>query len=320
LEGAPRVALLGLGPWGRVLARTLRELGALRCAIDPDPRALREAAGGLEGVELSSEPSRAHERDVDAVVVATPIATHAPLTLAALDAGKDVLCEKPLALSLEDALAIRARARAKRRFVMVGHVLEYAPVIELLRAQVTASAIGPVRAIHAERLQAARAAREPEPLWELAVHDVGTLLRTVRNAVLGVSARRRAGRVELRLDLEAGVRATLIADAAAPSRVRRTLVQGERGALALDELAGEVVTRGTSTAGSLRAASTPPLSLECAAFLRAVRLGRPGPIDVDLGVAVVRVLHAAQTSIERHGARVPVDRAALADAVGERVA
>lgn len=303
-----RIALCGLGPWGRTLARTLGELGVLRRAIDPSPAALALAAPELGAVETSGAFGDALAGDVDAVVLATPIATHAALTLAALDAGKHVFCEKPLATSLADARAVQVRARAARRIVMVGHVMEYAPIVLAMRAHLASGALGRVLDVRAERSQPRRASRLADPLWELAVHDVGLLLRTLRRPVQSVSARADGTRVDLQLSLLGGARASLGADADAPDRVRRTRLSAERGVLMLDETEGTLLARAGGLEGLARPlafATTPPLSRECEAFLAAIRTGAPPPTDVDMGFDVVRVLHAAATSIARGGA--PID-------------
>ncbi len=299
-----RIALCGLGPWGRTFARTLDELGVLACGVDPSAEARAAARVALPGLALSGSFARALAADVDAVVITTPAVTHARLTLAALAAEKHVLCEKPLAMSLVDAREVRAGARAVGRIVLVGHVLEYAPATAALRDRIARGAIGAIVAIDAERRQAPRCGRASGPLWELAVHDVGLVTRTVRAPIERVVARAHGpAEVEISLDFAGGIRAELRAGTAASTPRRKTVVRGERGWLELDELDHALIERdcdGVSVA--VPYAATQPLRLECEAFLTAIRAGTPPPSDVDMGVDVVRVLDAAASSIALGGA------------------
>ncbi|HYZ70520.1 MAG TPA: Gfo/Idh/MocA family oxidoreductase, partial [Thermoleophilaceae bacterium] len=129
--GSPmRVGVVGLGYWGPNLARNLDRLpGAeLRWLCDGSEAARARAAPGFPGVRLSAELDELlADPDLDAVVVATHVPSHAELTLRVLAAGKHCFVEKPLALRVADAERAVAAARAAGRTLMVGHLLEYHP-------------------------------------------------------------------------------------------------------------------------------------------------------------------------------------------------
>ena len=136
------VAVVGCGYWGKNLVRNFAELGVLRVICDSSQPTLEELKEkfGVEGI--SDFEKVLAMPDVQAVVVATPAPTHATLVIQALAAGKDVFVEKPLALTLEDALAIQAAARKSDCILMVGHLLEYHPALVKLRNLVAEGKIG----------------------------------------------------------------------------------------------------------------------------------------------------------------------------------
>src|SRR5262247_2756805 len=128
------VGLLGFGHWGRNLARNLAALGVLRAVCDPDPVAVRRVQEQYPDVAASEDWGKLIEDPtLSALVIATPAALHFELARRALQAGKDVFVEKPLALTVKEGEALVEMADRARRILMVGHLLEYHPAIDRLR-------------------------------------------------------------------------------------------------------------------------------------------------------------------------------------------
>lgn len=172
----PSVALVGCGMWGKNIARNLARLGALRVICDADEGRGRAMAADL-GAEFSSDLSGVLGRsDIEAVAVATPAVTHAQIAGQALDADKQVYVEKPIALSVADAQAIAAKAKAKNLTLMTGHLLQYHPVFMRLLAMVRDGALGKVRYVYSNRLNQGRVRTEENALWSLAPHDISMIL------------------------------------------------------------------------------------------------------------------------------------------------
>ena len=179
-DGTPSVpvALLGFGMWGRNLARNFHALGALRLICEPDPRRAEEARKQYPGVEVALNPEEAFKReDIRAVVIATPAATHFELALQALQAGKDVFVEKPLALSVSEGEKLVAEAKRRERVLLVGHVLEYHPAVKKLLQLVAEGELGQIYYIYSNRLNWGRIRTEENALWSFAPHDVAIMLR-----------------------------------------------------------------------------------------------------------------------------------------------
>lgn len=174
-DNSTRVALIGCGRWGRNLARVLARLGALEVIVDPAAEALAPYAREL-GVRVVSDLEAAFADGIDAVVVAAPAADHAWLAVRALEAGKPVFVEKPLALELDDAESLAALATERGLPLMVGHLLQYHPAFVTLKRLVAEGAIGELRHITSHRLNPGAIRTEENALWSMAPHDFSMVL------------------------------------------------------------------------------------------------------------------------------------------------
>jgi UDP-2-acetamido-3-amino-2,3-dideoxy-glucuronate N-acetyltransferase len=126
------LTVVGCGYWGKNLVRNFAELGALSAVVDHDP-ALAQTFADQYSVPALSWPDILADETIDAVAIATPAAQHSGLAAAALDAGKHVFVEKPLALDASEAEMLCQKAEAVDRTLMVGHLLQYHPAFERLQ-------------------------------------------------------------------------------------------------------------------------------------------------------------------------------------------
>jgi len=171
----PRLAVLGCGYWGSNHIRTLKGLGVLHAVSDLN----KARAEGFASEQdcLAIEPEALFSRDdVDAIVLALPPQFHAQMATRAVEAGKDVLVEKPVALTVADAERAVAAAKAAGRIFMVGHVLRFHPAFEKLKSLVDTGELGEVRYIHSHRLGLGKFHTENDALWDLAPHDLSMIL------------------------------------------------------------------------------------------------------------------------------------------------
>ncbi|HRV95899.1 MAG TPA: Gfo/Idh/MocA family oxidoreductase, partial [Anaerolineae bacterium] len=172
------VALIGCGAWGKNHLRVWSELGCLRLVCDTDRSRLEKALTDNPHLETCTDISAVFQRsDIDAVVIAAPAPLHASLTLAALEAGKDVLVEKPMALTVAEGHRLVEAADRLNRVLMVGHVLEYHPAIQKLYQLVKEGELGRVQYIYSNRLNLGRIRVEENALWSFAPHDIAIMLR-----------------------------------------------------------------------------------------------------------------------------------------------
>jgi predicted dehydrogenase len=335
-EPLVKAALLGYGYWGRNLARNLHQrLGTdwVAC-VDLDPERRAEVARRYPWVvPLGDLDPVLADPAIEAVVVATPAASHAALTRQALDAGKHVLVEKPLALSTAEAAALTRQAERAARVLMVGHTFEYNPAVIKMRALLQSGELGDLWYLHSQRVNLGRIQRDINALWSIGPHDVSIANYLIGAAPRWVSAR---GARYLHTELEDVVFATLGYDGGVlahlhvswldPSKVRRTTMVGSRRMVVFDDLDSEaklrVYDKGADPvqggygeyqfrlrAGDIhvpRTEMTEPLALELDHFLECCASGARPRSDGWSGTRVVAALEAAQQSLDKGGQQVEV--------------
>ena len=172
---SPSVALIGCGQWGKNIARNLAQLGSLKVIVDADAARGGAIARDL-GAEFSQDAAAVLARpDITGVAIATPAVTHAQVVTQALNAGKHVFVEKPIALSVDDANAVAALAKSRGLTLMTGHLLQYHPIFMRLLAMAKGGELGKVQYVYSNRLNQGRVRTEENALWSLAPHDISMI-------------------------------------------------------------------------------------------------------------------------------------------------
>ena len=332
------VGLIGYGYWGPNLARNLHQLQESRFSVccDQDPARLELArqaypyihtTGVLE--DLWDDPELA------AVVVATPARSHYEIVRSALEAGKHVLAEKPLTTDRRQAEELVDLAGRQGRVLMVGHTFEYNPAVWKMKELLDRGELGDVYYAYSTRVNLGRLQRDLNALWSIVPHDVSILIYLFQAMPEEVSAR--GGTyldsgiedvVFVDLQFPGGVVAHIHASWLDPSKVRRMTLVGSKKMVLYDDVSSEgkirVYDKGVLRIGNgqifgefhykvhsgdiwiPRIETSEPLRNECVHFLGCVLEGTTPRTDGLSGLRVVRVLEAAQRSLERRGAPVEV--------------
>ena len=317
---------MGCGYWGKNLVRNFHELGALAMVCDA------AESGRAAGRRIAPKALTVEDFDevlsspVPGVVIATPAETHASLALRALEAGKHIFVEKPLATSFDAASGVVQLAEELGRVLMVGHVLEYHPAIVRLLALAREGELGDVRYVYSNRLNLGKVRREENILWSFAPHDIAVILRLMDSMPYQVAT---SGGSYLQPDIADvtvtnlsfadGVRAHIYVSWLHPFKEQRLVVIGSRKMASFDDVAKRLVVydqrvdigqgepvpiRGNGE--EIPFADDEPLRLECMAFLEAMRNGRSPVTDGHSALRVLKVLQAAQRSLEKNGEPVMV--------------
>gem|GEM_PF-58784 len=238
---APRVAVLGCGYWGSNHIRTLKNLGALAAVADIN--ADRAEGFAVEhGVEAIAVDNIFDRKDIDALVLALPPQFHAENAIRAINSGKDVLVEKPIALNVAEAEAEVAAAKAKKRIFMVGHVLRFHPAFEKLLEIARSGILGEVRYIDSHRLGLGKFHTESDALWDLAPHDISMILALAGcepAEVRGEGAAiidRLSDFAHVNMRFPNGIRSHLVASRLNPYRERRLIVVGTKAMAVFDDV------------------------------------------------------------------------------------
>jgi len=328
MSDAPvRVAVVGLGYWGPNLARNFAALpgSELRWLCDTDADALQRAGAALRGPRRTADLDEVlADPEVDAVAVATPVATHAELAVRVLEAGKHCFVEKPLAQNVERAEAAVEAGRTAGRVLMVGHLLEYHPGVRELKRIADSGDLGEIHYIYSNRLNLGVLRADENALWSLGAHDVSVVLHLAGGEEPVECEARGESYMQAGIEdvvfcflrFPSGLAAHLHLSWLDPHKERRFTVVGARRMATFDDMElerkvtvydkgfdervgsyGEYITR-SGDIWSPRIAAVEPLRVECEHFVACVREGRAPRSDGEAGLRVVRVLEALQQSLD----------------------
>jgi predicted dehydrogenase len=327
-DGRLSIALVGLGYWGPNLARNFAAIEDcdLAWCCDASEEARARLAGQYPSTRFTDDLAEVlADPDVDAVVLATPVPTHAELAVRVLESGKHCFVEKPLGQSVADAQLAVDAAQSTGKTLMVGHLLEYHPGVQRLKELSDSGELGDeIYYIYGNRLNLGKVRADENALWSLGAHDVSVLLHLAGEEPHEVIAR---GESYVREGVEdvvfcflrfpSGLSAHLHLSWLDPHKERRFTIVGSKRMATFDDMAlegkltiydkgvdetsrgyGEYITR-SGDIFSPRIPNLEPLRVECEHFVRCVRTGERPRSDGESGLRVVRVLEELQNSLDR---------------------
>ena len=327
--------MIGCGYWGPKLARNFNELPEAELAWIADfrPDRLAHIQALYPAVRTTQDHRALLASDVEAVVIATPVSTHHTLALQALQAGKHVLIEKPIAASTREAVEIAETAARLGLIAMVGHTFQFNPAVNAVRDLLLQQELGQVYYISGTRVNLGLFQPDINVIWDLAPHDISILLHILGVDPVWASAQGASyvqkergihDMAHLTLYFPSGVQATLRLSWLDPVKIRRLTVVGSQKMLVYDDIAENKVVLYDSGVNFPAYSDTveefhlsyrhgpetvvpftweEPLRAECREFVDAVRAGRLTTSDAWMGVKVVRILEAAQRSLSNGNGR-----------------
>lgn len=321
------LALVGAGYWGKNLARNFHALGVLHTLCDRSAEILGSYGADYAAVrKTASFDEVLADGAVAKVAIAAPAALHYPLAKAALLSGKDVYVEKPLCLDIAEAEELVALADKQGRILMVGHLLQYHPCVTELQRLVASGELGRVQYITSNRLNLGKIRQEENALWSFAPHDISVLLSLVGGQMpaqvrcTGESylTTRVADTTLTSFRFADGVRAHIYVSWLNPFKEQKLTVVGSRGMVVFDDTKpwkeklvihrdyltwadGRVPTPNKAEAALLTVPEQEPLREECRHFVDCCRNRTAPRTDGREGLRVLRVLKAAQASLDCDG-------------------
>ena len=346
VEERVRVAVVGYGYWGSKHVRVLSTMPDVAVTVvDSDLGRLAEAAAYYPSVETTATSVDDVLDRVDAVLVATPPASHHDVAMQALRAGRHVLVEKPLATSVAEAESMVAAAAANDVQLTVGHTFEYNPAVRQLRDIIRSGQLGRVLYVDSARLSLGLYQRDVNVIWDLAPHDISITSYLLDELPVSTSvwAQRNIGPwredvAYLRLDFPS-THAFVHVSWLNPDKVRRTTVVGERRMAVYDDMSDNERIRiydiGVDPAeidnphlahempvsyrtGDIISPFVPfrePLMVQDREFVDSVRSGVRSATPGERGLDIVRVLAATDVALAT-GTTAPVlERSAVAPSV-----
>jgi UDP-2-acetamido-3-amino-2,3-dideoxy-glucuronate N-acetyltransferase len=316
---SPKIAVIGMGSWGRNLVRNFHQIGALAAVCDSS-----DAAEALCATEYPSVPFVRDFRavlanpDITAVAVATPAVTHFDVAKAALEAGKDVFVEKPLSTEVAQGEILARLADERGRVLMVGHILRYHPAVIRLKEMIQQGTLGRINYIYSNRLNIGKIRSEENILWSFAPHDISVILALLDESPVRIAAQGGAyvnpdvyDVTLTQLEFASGARAHIFVSWLHPVKEQRLVVVGSEQMAVFDDTAADklvlfphkvewknrVPTAVKADGQPVQIDNAEPLRQECLHFINAVRTRSRPRTDGHEGLAVLRVLDGCQRAL-----------------------
>jgi predicted dehydrogenase len=326
-----RTGVVGYGYWGPNIVRNLLERPEFELAALCDRDDSRRAAFSKRHPGLRTERDIdlvLGDPDIEAVSIATPPRTHFELVKATLEAGKHVLVEKPLATTEDDARELIELAEERELTLMPGHTFLYSPPVNKVRELIEDGVIGELYFVTSSRMNLG-IYQSDGVVCDLAPHDLSILLYWLNEPVVQVTALGRSvfnrGIPEtafLTVTFAGGTSANIQISWLAPRKVRQMVLVGSKRMIQYEDTSADeavrIYDRGlelkqpenfgeyrmTYRSGDMvapRIEPEEPLSLELEDFARAIRTGKQPRSHGALALEIVRVLAAAEQSLQNHG-------------------
>jgi predicted dehydrogenase len=336
VDQAVRIGVVGLGYWGPNLVRNLHELpeAEVVAVADPRPEAIEKVTRRYPAVRATAQlADLLADPSIDAIVISTPISTHYELAKAALEAGRHVFVEKPLATSAKQALHLVELAEAKNLVLMPGHTFLYSPPVNMVRDLIVSGELGSIYSISTSRVNLGLHQSDASVVWDLGPHDFSILRYWLDEMPTHVSAISRGCIIPttpdvafINLEFATGTIANVELSWLAPSKLRRTTVIGSQKMVVYDDVNAEPVrifdsgvmlkdpetfgeyrlTYRTGDIVSPRVEIAEPLLLEMADFCASIQTGAVPRSSPEVGVDVVRITEAVDMSLEENSRRIEI--------------
>ncbi|HEX9849126.1 Gfo/Idh/MocA family oxidoreductase [Candidatus Deferrimicrobium sp.] len=334
------VAVVGCGYWGPNLIRNFNALQECKVRYVCDKEEKRLAH--MKQLYPSVEPTKDFEKivgdkEVDAVVVATPVHLHYELAKKALQAGKHTFIEKPMTQTSEQSNELVQIAAKRKLTLMVGHTFIYSAPVRRIREIISSGDIGEIQYISSRRLNLGLFQKDINVAWDLAPHDIAIILYLLGKSPVSVNCQGKAhinkdieDVTNMSLDFENGGFATIHSSWLDPNKVREMVIVGSKRMIVYDDnqplekikIYDKRVEApphydtfaefqysyhyGDMIAPYIK--QTEPLKVETQHFLDCIKTGKtPESSGVD-GLRVIQILEASSRSLKNGGARVEIDR------------
>jgi len=329
-EKKVKLAIVGVGDWGKNLVRCFRQLPSVSIKFCYDINL--EKMRGIQALfpeisPVSNFKEILKDREVEGVVIATSEKAHFSLAKEALLARKNVFIEKPMAFSVAEAEGLLRLAKKIKKKIMVGHLLEYHPGINKLKEMIKSGELGRVYYVYSQRLNLGKINKQANVLWIFGPHDISTAVYLLDKEPLMVSA---IGESYLQNGIEDVVFLNLYFPENVifhihlswldPHKIRKTTVVGSRKMAVFDDMEatekikiydkgisgkynsyGDAITLRFGDIYIPKLKMTEPLLLECEHFIDCILKDRAPKTDALSGLRVVKVLEAAQESLSHKG-------------------
>jgi len=324
----PNIAIIGSGYWGKNLVRNYHSLGALKLICDKNPALLEQYQEQYPEVDTCLSLIDVISRDdIEGLVIATPAETHYTIAKEGLLSGKHVYVEKPLVLEEEEGEELIELASKNKRTLMVGHLLQYHPVFVRLKDLASSGELGKINYIYSHRMNLGKIRREENILWSFAPHDISMILALACEEPENVYAtggnylhRQIADVTTTHLEFPSGLKAHIFVSWLHPFKEQKLVVVGDVKMAVFDDTQPwedklllyphKIKWQNNIPVPEKAEPERPdipeaePLRLECEHFLQSFINGKRPKTDGEEGLRVLKILKAAQRSLDKNGSTI----------------
>lgn len=333
-----KIGIVGCGYWGPNLIRNFHEIDSceVKYICDTRPEKLKGICKKYPSIKgITDYRDMLKDKEVNAIVLATPVSTHYQLAKKALLNDKHVLIEKPLATNIQEAKELIALAKKKKKILMVGHTFLYTPAVLKVKELIINKTVGDIYYIDSSRVNLGLFQPDVSVVWDLGPHDISIILYWLDEEPIEVHAtgssfiQKNINEVAfITLKFKSGVTAHIHISWLAPCKLRRTTVVGAKSMVVYDDTESvekvKIYDQGviknpenygefqlTYRAGDVvspRLDTIEPLQRECLDFISSIQTGKEPKSNSQFGLKVVKVLEYAERSIKNNGLGMKIPR------------
>ena len=311
------ISVIGCGHWGKNLVRNFSEFGALNSVCDPNLDLAEKYAKEYSVKNMSFEEIL-NDATIEGLVLAVPAPLHYSLTIKALDAGKHVYVEKPLAMNKEEAVDMIQKAKEKNLQLMVGHLLQYHPVFIKMLELVNLGQLGALSYIYSNRLSFGKIRSEEDIIWSFAPHDISMILalvgdnpKSIQSKTSCIVQKNTADKAFIYMDFDKGLSAHINVSWLHPFKEQKIVVIGSSSMAVFDDtqpwaqklalykhkfsLKEDIPNLDKADVEYIEVPISEPLRNECDHFIEVVNNKTMPLTDGEEGLRVLNVLTAASS-------------------------
>lgn len=324
------IAVIGSGGWGLNIIKNMAALGALFAVCDINKTNFGKIKNDYPDVVLTTNLKHIlKNKDISGVVIATPPFTHFNLAKKTLQAGKNVLVEKPVTLKSKDAKFLAALSDKKNKIILIGHILLYHPAYGKLKELIEENYLGEIYHMISKRLGFGKVRKNENVLWSLGVHDVAAALYLTGKKARSVNC---AGICRIQkgvqdivyadIEFEDGVTASINSSWLHPYKERKTIIIGSERSAVIDELDKDATLKiynqsvvkiplkdlkeeyfpmNKEDAEVVKFEDTDMLREECIHFIDCISSGKKPKTDIKNGEEVIKILEKCELSMRKNG-------------------
>jgi len=305
-----RIAVIGCGTWGKNLVRNFYNLGVLHAVCDLDPDLLKNISAEYPDIIFTNNIDEIfNNKEIDGVIIATPSHTHYSLVKKALQLGKHVYVEKPIATRTDEAKELNELSDEKARVLMVGHLLMYHPAVNRLKILIADGALGNIEYIQSDRLNINFYKNDRSVMWDLAPHDLSMISYVIDKVPLSVKSAVGASTenngvmdiVHVDIDFPDNIHAHISNSWIHPLKRVMLIVRGSMATAVLDDTEStnklQVYDNFSQTRRLIDCPEyldIEPLKLECQHFINCIKNNMKPRSDGANGYEVVKILEEAE--------------------------